>query len=205
MHASNQPESEEFELIGHIRAGNYEAFSSLMTYYESRLFTHVLQILGNVENTRDIVQETFITVFQTLPTWKPGSTGTIGHPLAPWIYRIATNKALSLLRKQAVRDRYGERHMNRAETREGSEMQFPAQEHMSMEERYVTRELLHLALLKLKTDEAICLIAHFVDGERYGEIAERFGLSSETVRKRIQRALTVLRKAYRELGLEAQI
>ncbi len=205
MYASNQPEREEFELIERIRAGNHEAFNSLVIYYETRLFAYALQILGNTENARDIVQETFITVFQTLPSWKPGPGGTSGHPLAPWIYRIATNKALSLLRKQAVRDRYGERQMNRAEGYKSSEARFPAQEHMSMEERYVTRELLRLALLKLKTDEAICLIAHFVDGERYGEIAARLGLSSEAVRKRIQRALTALRRAYQELGLEAQV
>lgn len=198
-------ECDELDLVERIRKGNQEAFRSLVLYYEPRLLAHLLPMLGNIENARDILQETFLVVFQELPTWKRGLTGTSGHPLAPWIYRIATNKALSLLRKQSVRAKYGHEQASaggRCNAR--NEMPFPLQEHMSIEERYVTRELLRLALLRLGTDDAICLIAHFVEGERYAEIATRLGLSSEAVRKRIQRALVALRKTYQELGLEAQ-
>lgn len=207
MSALNPPESEESGLAARVRAGDQEAFRTLVIYYEPRLFAYLLQMLGNVENARDILQETFITVYQALPAWKPGPAGTAGHPLAPWIYRIATNKALSFLRRQSVREKRGEKYMSSMEEHvlNGKMVPFQAQEHISLEERYVTRELLRLALLKLRTDEAVCLIAHFVDGERYAEIAERLGLSNEAVRKRVQRALTALRQAYQELGLEARI
>lgn len=198
-------EEEELDLARRFLRGDLEAFRLLVAHYEPRLFAFLLKMLGDRENTQDILQETLITLFQELPNWKPGSTGISGHPLAPWIYRVATNKALSFLRKQAVRDRYRGRPTRSAwdGKREGkNELIFPAQEHMSMEERSITRELLRMALLKLKTDEVICLIAHFIDGERYSETAQRLGLSSEAVRKRTQRALLELRKASKELGLE---
>ncbi|BCL81052.1 RNA polymerase sigma factor [Ktedonobacteria bacterium brp13] len=203
MNISNLPEAEELDLVKRFRGGDLEAFRPLVTYYEPRLFAFLLQMLGNRENTLDILQETFLTVFQELPGWRSGFTGTTGHPLAPWIYRIATNKALTFLRKHSVRERYSDWQTHRTRERNiEREPAFPAQEHLSMEERYITRELLRMALLKLKTDEAICLIAHFIDGERYRETAERLGLSNEAVRKRTQRALIALRKASKELGLE---
>lgn len=198
MDVLHQQDAEELNLVKRFRAGDREAFHTLLTYYEPRLFAFLLQMLGDKENTQDILQETFLTVFQELPRWSAGLTGTTGHPLAPWIYRIATNKALSFLRKHAVRERY----ITRERITE-SELIFPAQESLSVEDRYITRELLHMALLRLKTDEVICLIAHFIEGEHYSETAKRLGLSSEAVRKRTQRALLALRKASKELGLEA--
>ncbi len=204
LSASDLSEAEELDLVKRFRGGEIEAFRPLVIYYEPRLFAFLVQMLGDRENARDILQETFLTVFQEIPGWRSGRTGTGGHPLAPWIYRIATNKALSFLRKRAVRERYRDRRSFKEHLHDNhEEFLFPSQEQMSMEDRYITRELLRLALLKLKTDEAICLIAHFIDGERYSETAARLGLSSEAVRKRTQRALIALRKAARELGLEA--
>lgn len=206
LDGSIQPEGEELDLVRHFCAGDPEAFRRLMAHYEPRIFAFLLKMLGDRENTQDVLQETLITIFQELPAWKPGLTGITGHPLAPWIYRIATNKALSLLRKQAVRERYqgqSKRNSKYGGQARASELIFPAQEQMSMEERSIARELLRIALLRLKTDEVICLIAHFIDGERYEETAKRLGLSSEAVRKRTQRALIALRKVSKELGLEA--
>ena len=200
-----QPEEDELDLARRFCEGDLEAFRLLMTHYEPRLFAFLLKMLGDRENAQDILQETLISLFQELPSWKPGLTGRSGHPLAPWIYRIATNKALSFLRKQAMYERHRVQptHTIKGGEREGKdEFVFPAQEHMSLEERFIARELLRMALLRLKADEVICLIAHFIDGERYNETAKRLGLSSEAVRKRTQRALITLRKASKELGLE---
>src|ERR1700733_3481333 len=106
LDGSIQPQEEELDLVRHFCAGDPEAFRRLMAHYEPRIFAFLLKMLGDRENTQDVLQETLIAIFQELPAWKPGLTGANGHPLAPWIYRIATNKALSLLRKQAVRERY---------------------------------------------------------------------------------------------------
>ncbi|GHO44705.1 RNA polymerase sigma factor [Ktedonospora formicarum] len=197
MHPSELSAEEELTIVTRIQQGETEAFHYLVTYYEPLLLPYLLQMLGNIDNARDTLQDTFLTIYQELPRWQPitAPARIPKRPLAPWIYRIATNKALSLLRKRS-------RRVSRSNTNSAEAMNFPAQEHMSMEERYMTRELLRMALLKLSADDAVCLIAHFVNGERYGDIATRFGLSNEAVRKRIQRALIVLRKAYHELGME---
>lgn len=204
----------ELALIERAAHGDAEAFRYLVVFYEGRLIAYLTQMLaGDRENACDIAQETFIVVYQTLPHWKPldyasdvsdevqpGRSGNGTQLLAPWLYRIATNRALSLLRKQDVRRRVHStvdgRPGNSAATFAHSGQQ------SSFEDSSIARELLRVALSTLAEEDAACLVLHYVSGERYGEIAARLGISSEAVRKRVSRALIALRKAYRLLDME---
>ena len=84
--------------------------------------------------------------------------------LSPWLYRIATNRALSLLRSQAAHRR--------------TPQQPPTTGGASLEDTVIGRELLRAALNTLDDDDAACLVMHYVAGERYGEIAARLNLSA---------------------------
>ncbi|GLV60008.1 RNA polymerase sigma factor [Dictyobacter sp. S3.2.2.5] len=200
----------ELALIERATHGDAEAFRYLVVLYEGRLIAYLTQMLGgDRENARDVAQETFIAVYQTLPHWKPldyvnteesGPPGKEARLLAPWLYRIATNRALSLLRKQDVRRRMHGPAVNRSENREVP-FEHGAQQ-PSFEDSSIAREMLRAALSTLDEDDAACLVLHYVSGERYGEIAARLGMSSEAVRKRVSRALIALRKAYRLLDTE---
>lgn len=194
----------ELSLIHQAAHGDHEAFRSLVISYEARLLTYLTQMLGDPDNARDIAQETFVAIFHALPRWQPPSITPedhdIAHPLAPWLYRIATNRALSLLRKQAVRLRVHSHHFATA-LRQG-QGEVIIQE--SFEDRYIAHELLREALRHLSEEDAACLVMHFVSGERYAEIAARLGLTSEAVRKRVARALVALRKAYHDLDTEVR-
>lgn len=117
----------------------------------------------------------------------PGDTDL----LSPWLYSIATNRALTLLRRQATLRRI--------------QPQTPAveEESASIEDAVVGRTLLRAALETLDDESAACLVLHYVAGERYGEIAARLNLSSEAVRKRVGRALAALRRVYAAMESEA--
>lgn len=193
----------ELSLIHRAAHGDHEAFRSLVVSYEARLLTYLTQMLGDTENARDVAQETFVAIFHALPRWQPPAATPEGHdvahPLAPWLYRIATNRALSLLRKQAVRVRvHGYHFAATSRQSQGEALQ------ESFEDRYIARELLREALHHLSEEDAACLVMHFVSGERYAEIADRLGLTSEAVRKRVARALVALRKAYHDLDTEVR-
>lgn len=205
---------DELALIERAARGDAEAFRYLVVFYEGRLIAYLTQMLGgDRENARDIAQETFIAVYQTLPYWRPSSSidggsdeaqssrsGTGAQLLAPWLYRIATNRALSLLRKQDVRRRVHSTAESRSINR-GTAFEHDGQQ-PSFEDSSIAREMLRVALSTLAEDDAACLVLHYVSGERYGEIAARLGMSSEAVRKRVSRALIALRKAYRLLDTE---
>jgi RNA polymerase sigma-70 factor, ECF subfamily len=193
--AAAEPAADELALAQHAAHGDHHAFAQIVRAYESRLIAYLAQLLGDADLARDLAQETFIAAYQALPRWTPpapaasGATAAPAHPLSPWLYRIATNRALSLLR---------------ARPRAAAPPAHPAtraSEPIStgFEERYIARELLTAALRTLPEDDAACLVLHFVSGERYGEIAARLGLSAEAVRKRVSRGLAALRAAYTAL------
>ena len=216
---------EELVLMSRAARGDHEAFRCLVLSYEPKLLAYLTNMLGDFETARDVAQETFVAVFHGLPDWQPSaqvsskglrdseddtfllsdSVGT--HPLAPWLYRIATNRALSVLRKQMVRRRMHISMPPAATPQEHPLWQAAsiAQAIPSIEDRYAAREMLREALHHLAEEDAACLVLHFVEGERYAEIAARLGISSEAVRKRVSRALVALRQAYAALDMEVHL
>jgi RNA polymerase sigma-70 factor, ECF subfamily len=179
--------ADEARLIVRAAAGDDDAFTQLVASYEPGLLRYLAQMLGEIEHARDIAQETFLAAHRALPQWKAPAGATPGRLLAPWLYRIATNKAISSLRSQ--RDA-----VHGAALRESAD--HIAHAGVSLEDRAIARDLLRRALQNLSEEDVACIVLHYVAGERYGEIASRLGLTSEAVRKRVARGLIALREAY---------
>lgn len=72
-----------------------EAFQKLLSAYQKPLYNHIRQIVLNHDDTDDVLQNTFIKVFNNLKNFKGESK------LFSWIYRIATNEALTFLNQKA--------------------------------------------------------------------------------------------------------
>ncbi len=189
---------DELSLAERAAHGDHAAFGTLVRAYEPQILAYLAQMLGDAEAARDVAQETFLAAYQALPRWRPPATEDLAtsRPLSPWLYRIATNKALSLLRSNAARPAVA------ASARAGTGKTEPA--HGGFEEQYASRDLLRAALRRLSEEDAACLVLHYVAGERYGEIAAQLGLTSEAVRKRVSRGLTTLRAVYSTLDPEAK-
>ncbi|HUY78445.1 MAG TPA: sigma-70 family RNA polymerase sigma factor [Ktedonobacterales bacterium] len=210
----------ELALIQRAATGDHHAFAVLVRHYEPRLVAYLTPMLGDPEAARDVAQETFLAAFRALPRWRPPETfpgipadaaantttpgthatsGGATHPLSPWLYRIATNQALSLLRARPT----AQARAPDGDPPDRARLVGGATSSMSFEDRYAARELLQLALRRLSAADAACLVLHFVAGERYAEIGARLGMSAEAVRKRVARGLTALRAAYATLDVEA--
>ena len=72
-----------------------EAFQQLLQDYQKPLYNHIRNIVLNHDDTDDVLQNTFIKVFQHLKNFKGESK------LFSWMYRIATNEALTFLNQKA--------------------------------------------------------------------------------------------------------
>lgn len=192
MGLSNIASTDELRLIRRTVAGDHAAFAALMQRYEQRIRTYLRQMMGDAELANDLTQETFLAAYQALSRWQPpsGPTERPSDLLSPWLYRIATNRAISALRRQGTSARAAHQPVMSGTT--------------SLEDSVIGRELLRAALRTLDDDDAACLVLHYVAGERYDEIATRLGISSEATRKRVGRALSALRTAYTLLETEAQ-
>src|ERR1700752_99800 len=70
------------------------AFSALVNKYQRKLYWHIRKIVINHDDTDDVLQNTFIKTWKGLDNFKQESQ------LFTWLYRIATNEALTFLRQK---------------------------------------------------------------------------------------------------------
>lgn len=73
------------------------AFKKLVKDYQKPLYNHIRTIVLNHDDTDDVLQNTFIKVFRNLSSFKGESK------LFSWMYRIATNEALTFLQQKSRR------------------------------------------------------------------------------------------------------
>ncbi len=73
------------------------AFNFIVKKYQKRLYWHIRKIVINHEDTDDILQNTFIKVWKGLENFKQAAQ------LYTWLYRIATNEALSFLKQKRTK------------------------------------------------------------------------------------------------------
>lgn len=74
------------------------AFQKLMRQYQKPLYHHIRNIVFNHDDADDVLQNTFIKVFQYLNGFKGDSK------LFSWMYRIATNEAITFINQKARRN-----------------------------------------------------------------------------------------------------
>ncbi|WP_085498487.1 RNA polymerase sigma factor [Arenibacter troitsensis] len=72
-----------------------KAFEVLVNTYKERLYWHIRRIVLNHDDTDDVLQNTFIKVFRNIDSFKGDSK------LYSWMYRIATNEALTFLKSKS--------------------------------------------------------------------------------------------------------
>lgn len=71
------------------------AFKKLLAHYKERLYWHIRKIVIDHEDADDVLQNTFVKVFENISKFKGNSN------IYTWIYKIATNEALNLLDKKS--------------------------------------------------------------------------------------------------------
>src|ERR1043166_5899188 len=89
-------ELDEKKLVGMFREerSKLQAFEQLLDLYQKKIYWHVRRIVISHDDADDVVQNTFIKVWENLGTFREDSR------LYTWMFRIATNEALQFLRKK---------------------------------------------------------------------------------------------------------
>lgn len=90
---------EEEQLVVELQTASTreQAFRELMTIYKERLYWHIRKIVISHDDSDDVLQNTFIKVYKNIDKFKGDSK------LYSWMYRIATNEAITHLNKNAKR------------------------------------------------------------------------------------------------------
>jgi RNA polymerase sigma-70 factor, ECF subfamily len=77
-----------------LQAGDKAEFARLVDLYSNQIYRLAMKILGDQNDAEDVLQETFIKAFRALPSFEGRSS------ISTWLYRIAANEALMLVRKR---------------------------------------------------------------------------------------------------------
>jgi RNA polymerase sigma-70 factor (ECF subfamily) len=84
----------DLDLLRQARQGEWEAFETLMRRLEPRVFALSMRLLRQRQDAEDATQQTFIKVMENLEQFREESS------VATWVLRIATNHALTMLRRR---------------------------------------------------------------------------------------------------------
>ena len=172
-----------------ILAGDRAEFARLVDAYSSPIYRLGLRMLGNPQDAEDVLQNTFLNALTHLPGFEGRSS------LATWLYRIAANEALMLIRK-----RKPEIELEPVEGGEHAEDLKPAQivDWSALpEDKLLSGEgknVLDAAIQSLPEPLRIVFILRDVEGLSIKETAESLNLSETNVKTRLLRARLSLRE-----------
>jgi len=186
---NSNPVSTEPGLVERLRTGDRFAFSELVDLYSTRLYHLALKMLTNPQDAEDVLQETFLKAFRYIGGFDGRSS------LSTWLYRIATNEALMLLRRKHP-DFVSLDEPAQGEEEDSAPLQIvdwcciPEHELANSE---VRREL-DRAVQQLPTTLRVVFVLRDLENLSTLETAEVLNLSETAVKTRLSRARLRLRE-----------
>jgi RNA polymerase sigma-70 factor (ECF subfamily) len=158
-------------LVGAARAGDVDAFAELVGRYQARVYRIALRMLGSDADAQDAAQDTFVRAWQSLSRFRgESSVGT-------WLYRIVTNRCLTMLAARRDVAPLGE---DDVAVESGDPASVVAQR-----ERI---DAITQAVSRLPTDQRLALVLRDYEGLSYAEVGEVLGIGEGAVKSRIHRA-----------------
>jgi len=158
------------------------SWEEVVAQHSARVYRLAYRLTGNPHDAEDLTQEVFVRVFRSLSSYTPGT-------FEGWLHRITTNLFLDQARRKSkIRfDSLGED----AETRLPSRTAGPDDALFDT----LFDDDVEAALAELPPDFRAAVVLCDVEGLSYEEIADVLGLKLGTVRSRIHRGRTMLRRA----------
>ena len=172
-----------------LRSGDRREFARLVDTYSGPLYRLALKMIGNPSDAEDVLQNTFLKAYQHIDTFEGRSS------LSTWLYRIASNEALMLLRKQRPEIDLTDTTPEGEENSDYEPVQFPdwcclpEEEFLSSE----SRSALDHAVQHLPEILRIVFILRDIEGLSIKETSQALGLSETAVKTRLLRARLRLR------------
>lgn len=165
------------------------SFESTYARYSGRIYAHAYRMTGNAEDARDLTQECFIRAWHARNRMPPDAE------IAPWLYRIASNLCLDLLRRRRRIVWKPWESTSHDALLNGHRYDQPEQHAIALE----TRDEVQRALSMLKPRHRTALLLREFEGCSCAEIAGVLGISVPAVKSLLFRAREEFRCLYHAL------
>lgn len=156
-----------------VLAGDPDAFAPLIDRYKDGLYFHCFRIVQDEDQAEDLVQETFITAYRQLGTYKSD------WKFSTWLYTIATRKAIDVFRKRKLW-RLDDASLDKLVST------------LPSPERTMTHAELREAVTRLRENYRQVISLYFWGVYSYQEIAEMIGAPVGSVKGWMHRAIEQL-------------
>jgi len=157
-------------LVERCTKGDREAFAILIRRYERPIYNAAYRVLGNADDAREVAQAVFLRIVERLDDYDAK------HKFFSWIYRIALNEAIDVLRR------------NKREEPLDDDADLAEVPGASPEQHYANRQLsgrIERALRSMKVEDRVVLtLRHFADLS-YRDMAEVLDIEEKMVKSRL--------------------
>jgi RNA polymerase sigma factor (sigma-70 family) len=183
------------DILAAAQKGDLDAFNQIVLFYQDKVFSMALRILGDADSAEDITQNTFLAAFRSLTRFRGGS-------FRSWLYRIATNACYDELRRR----RRSPVQLLEDETENGGRSSLLDDMHSfnilpeNEYERHEVERTVQRALNRLDADQRAVVVLIDLQDFVYQEAAQILGIPIGTVKSRLARARLQLRHLLRTFG-----
>jgi len=182
--------------VARVKAGDGDAYRVLVDRHTRSVFRLAYRMTGNEQDSEDVVQETFLRAYKQLHRYEARAS------FATWLYRIAANYSLDLVRR---RKRHGEVALGEsAETNEDAPEILrtlpspdPGPDRLVFSSK--VQECVASTLGELSQQERTAFVLRHFEGQSIEEISGALGLSGNAAKHSIFRAVQKLRRALEPL------
>lgn len=164
------------------------------------IYTYVYRLLGNQEDAADATQEVFLRAYKSWEHLRDREN------LSEWLYRVATNQCIDLIRRRKRLSWWPLIRRNRDDERDEGEYDTDTLARLSANHDSLVvvaeREHIQLALAQLPHPYAVVLVLSVAQGLSYQEIAGIIGLSPGATASRLSRAKKMFVEEYQRISQE---
>ena len=185
-------EKQEQIWISAAQKGDQEAFAALVRLYEKRVLALTRRMCRNPADAEEAAQEAFLAAWQGLPFFRGDAS------FSTWLYRLASNACVDLLRREGRHQAAAGPSLNDEEAPLDVADGTPGPQEAA--ERRELREQIEEGLRALTPEHRQVLLLREMHQLSYDEIADTLELDVGTVKSRISRGRRQLRKFLLEKG-----
>jgi RNA polymerase sigma-70 factor (ECF subfamily) len=174
------------ETIGNCKAGDEKAFAEVVLHYQKKVFNITYRMLGNLEEAKDLAQEVFISVFESIKDLKEEAK------FDAWLKKITLNHCRNRWKYLKRRKYFNSDSLDDpVETEDGAMTKVisdPSDNPETLYEKKVVQQLVQRGLLNLKEDQRELIVLRDLQGFSYEEMGELLGLPEGTIKSKLHRA-----------------
>lgn len=165
--------SEDIQRVQEVLNGNVRAFESLVSKYQSMVFTLVYRILGDSFEAEEVAQDVFVKVYTALPSFQQKAA------FSTWLYRIAYNESINRQRQMQ-----GKKQLQTTSLDGVFDAGFWDEDHGKKEDQKIISECLD----QLSEIDRVIVTLYYYEDKPLKEISVIVSLTESNIKARLHRS-----------------